>query len=181
MTMNARHQLIDVETGEVIIAKLQVADTFWRRFRGLQFRRPLAPDEGLLLTPCRSIHTHWMRFSIDAAMLDRQGVVLNVVNRVRPWRWVRGSAETHSILEAASGQLAPQLVGSRVRIAEPAIAPGAPAASGSVFRSLERPGLVRRLGGRGANDRNNNQPFDERKAMVRVCQAAAPHRSHHIS
>jgi uncharacterized membrane protein (UPF0127 family) len=119
--MNARHQLIDVETGEVIIAKLEVADTFWRRFRGLQFRRPLAPDEGLLLTPCRSIHTHWMRFPIDVAMLDRRGVVLNVLNHVRPWRLVRGCAEAYSILEAASGQISPQCVGSQLQITEPAV------------------------------------------------------------
>lgn len=116
--MNATHQLIDADTGEVVIARLEVADTFWRRFRGLQFRRPLAPDEGLLLTPCRTIHTHWMRFSIDVACLDREGIVLAVFANMRPWRIVRRVNGTQSIVETASGMLAPKIqVGSRLKLA----------------------------------------------------------------
>lgn len=117
--MDSRYQLIDADTGEVILPKLQLATTFWQRFRGLQFRGPLMPDEGLLLTPCRSIHTHWMRFPIDLAMLDRQETVLDVLNDVRPWRLVMGHAETHAILEVNCGRLDRQRVGSRVEVAEP--------------------------------------------------------------
>jgi len=116
--INARYQLVDAKTGEVIIAKLEVADTFLRRFRGLQFRRPPAADEGLLLTPCRSIHTHWMRFSIDAAMLDPEGLVLAVIADVRPWRIVRRVKGTQSIVESVSGVLASMIqVGARLKVA----------------------------------------------------------------
>lgn len=115
--MNARHQLIDAETSAVIIAKLEVADTFWRRFRGLQFRRPLEIEEGLLLTPCSSIHTHWMRAAIDAAMLDEDGVVLAVVASIRPWRIVRRIKSTRSIVESASGVLSSRIhVGTRLKV-----------------------------------------------------------------
>jgi len=115
--MNGRHQLINGETGEVIVAKLEVADTFWRRFRGLQFRPPLAPDEGLLLTPCRSIHTHWMRFAIDVALLNREGLVLAVIASVRPWRVVRHVRGTCSMVESAAEQLATRIrVGDRLRV-----------------------------------------------------------------
>ena len=115
--MNARQQLIDAESGEVIVAKLDVADRFWRRFVGLQFHRPLAPDEGLLLTPCRSIHTHWMRFAIDAAMLDGEGVVLAVLPELRPWRIGRQVKGTRSVLETNAGVLAKRLqVGVRTRV-----------------------------------------------------------------
>jgi len=117
--MDRRHRLFDAETGEVIVAKLEVADTFWRRFRGVQFRSALAADEGLLLTPCRSIHTHWMRFAIDAAMLDRHGQVLAVVGSVRPWRFVTGVSETFSILESPAGRLAGGLVGRRLSLLPP--------------------------------------------------------------
>ena len=103
--MNAWHQLVDADTGEVLVAKLQVANTFWRRFRGLQFRRQLADNAGLLLTPCRSIHTHWMRFSIDVAMLDDDGVVLNVLPNLRPWRIAPRINGTRSIVETNAGAL----------------------------------------------------------------------------
>jgi uncharacterized membrane protein (UPF0127 family) len=115
---NDRHQLIDADTGTVIVARLKIADTFWRRFRGLQFRRELASDEGLLLTPCRSIHTHWMRFSIDVAMLDHRGLVLQVLTNIRPWRLVKGTTDTNMILEVISGRLEHQLVGCRLQVVE---------------------------------------------------------------
>jgi uncharacterized protein len=115
--MDSRHQLVDADTGEVIVAKLEVADTFWRRFRGLQFRPKLAADEGLLLTPCRSIHTHWMRFSIDVALLDEDGYVLAVYISVPPWRIIGRVKSTRSIVETMSGSLAGRLrMGTRVEV-----------------------------------------------------------------
>jgi uncharacterized membrane protein (UPF0127 family) len=116
--MKGQHQLLDADTGEVIIAKLEVADTFWRRFRGLQFRRQLAENEGLLLTPCRSIHTHWMRFAIDVAMLDKDGLVLNIFPEMAPWRIAPRVDGTQSIIETAAGMLTARLrVGVRTKVA----------------------------------------------------------------
>ena len=98
-------QLTDAQTGEVLVARLELAATFWQRLRGLLFRPALAPGEGLLIVPCRSIHTHWMRHAIDVALLDRDRVVLSVHRQVRPWRMLYGSRDTHAILETAGGQL----------------------------------------------------------------------------
>jgi hypothetical protein len=115
--MTERKQLVDVETGEVILTSVEVADTFWSRFRGLQFRRPLPLEVGLLLTPCRSIHTHWMRFSIDVAMLDGDGTVLAIASDVRPWRMLKSPAGTRSILESTAGALSGRLsVGMSLKI-----------------------------------------------------------------
>lgn len=120
--MNARHQLIDAATGEVIVPKLKVADTFWGRFRGLQCSPRLADDEGLLLTPCRSVHTHWMRFSIDVAMLDDDGIVLSVFTDVKPWRIAPRVDGTRSIVETAAGKLTDRLrVGRRIKVVSTAI------------------------------------------------------------
>ncbi len=115
--MAAIHQLIDADSGTVLVPKLHLATTFWQRFRGLQFRRALAFDEGLLLTPCRSIHTHWMRFAIDVAMLDSDGVVLEIHTVVPPWRFLTGPMGTQSILESAAGMRIPHLrVGCRLKV-----------------------------------------------------------------
>ncbi len=115
--MVTQHQLIDAETGRVVVARLQLADTFWRRFRGLQFRPPLATDEGLLLKPCRSIHTHWIRFAIDVAMLDEHGTVLAIQSNVTPWRIATSVKGTGAVLETAAGVLEEQLhVGLRTAV-----------------------------------------------------------------
>ena len=103
--MAPQYLLVDAESGEAIIQHLQLATTFWQRFRGLQFRSELAKSHGLLIYKCKSIHTHWMRFSIDVAMLDEQGTVLAVHSKLRPWRMLAGPAGTHSILEAPADTL----------------------------------------------------------------------------
>jgi outer membrane protein OmpA-like peptidoglycan-associated protein/uncharacterized membrane protein (UPF0127 family) len=59
---------------------------FFGRFRGLMLRPGLAPDAGLLLADCPSVHTAFMRFTIDVLYLDRQGMVLKCVPGLRPWR-----------------------------------------------------------------------------------------------
>jgi uncharacterized membrane protein (UPF0127 family) len=108
-------QLIDASTGAIVVAKLKVADNFWRRLRGLQFQRELAIDAGLLLTPCRSIHTHWMRFAIDVIMLDDHGIILDVRGNLQPWKAVAGPPETRAILEVTAGSPAGQLpLGTRL-------------------------------------------------------------------
>jgi hypothetical protein len=93
------------ETGRTVVQRLEIADRFWSRLCGLQFRPPLPPGHGILLAPCASIHTMWMRFAIDAAMLDRCGGVLAVRRAVRPWRLVFAPRGTHAVLEASAGTL----------------------------------------------------------------------------
>ncbi len=91
--------------GAIILPHLEVADTFVRRLVGLQFRRSLAQNAGILISPCSSIHTCFMRFSIDVWMLDRQGVVLKFKRGVRPWTFVIAPRGTHSILETATNSI----------------------------------------------------------------------------
>jgi uncharacterized membrane protein (UPF0127 family) len=93
------------DSGRTVVQRLEIADSFWSRFRGLQFRRSLPPGDGILLAPCASIHTMWMRFAIDAAMLDGCGRVLAVRQTVRPWRLVFAPRGTCAVLEAAAGTL----------------------------------------------------------------------------
>jgi len=114
--MAALAQLIDAESREVILAKLHLATSFWQRLRGLQFRRKLAPDEGLLIVPCRSVHTHWMRFSIDIAVVNREGLVVKVLSGIEPWRVVWGGPEAYVVVEAAAGVFSNLVAGTRLEV-----------------------------------------------------------------
>jgi uncharacterized membrane protein (UPF0127 family) len=106
--MTTACQLVDAETGAVVVENLEIADTFWSRFKGLQFRRQLPPNTGLLLIPCSSIHTFWMRFAIDVAYLDKQGQVLDVRTNLRPWRIVWPPRGAYAILEMNAGAMTVQ-------------------------------------------------------------------------
>ena len=86
------------------VAPVAVADTSASRGRGL-----LGTDriEGALwITRCPSVHMMGMRYPIDVAVLDREGVVLRT-KTIKPWvggTWfTRRAADT---LEAAAGALA---------------------------------------------------------------------------
>lgn len=71
--------------------------------RGLLGRRDLHADEGLLLKPAGSIHTHFMRFPIDVVFLDREGRVLDLRSAVVPWRMARKRG-AKAVLELRAGE-----------------------------------------------------------------------------
>jgi uncharacterized protein len=81
----------------------EVADTPASRSRGLLGRDHLAPDRGLLIRPCSSIHTFFMRFPIDVVFLDRDAVVRRIVARMGPWRLAWGGWSAWQTLELAAG------------------------------------------------------------------------------
>ncbi|WP_028307561.1 DUF192 domain-containing protein [Desulfitibacter alkalitolerans] len=85
--------------------KIQVASTFFSRFKGLMGRRELQDDEALLLWPCSSIHTFFMKFHIDVVFLSKDNYIVNIVKDIPPWSiWppVKGSSK---VLEFKGGTL----------------------------------------------------------------------------
>lgn len=79
-------QLTDAETGDVLIPRLEMADTLWKQTVGLLGRARLAPDEALWLEPCNAVHTFAMRFPMDLLFLDKGGRALRLIENLRPWR-----------------------------------------------------------------------------------------------
>ena len=51
------------------------------------FRSNLPAGTGLVIDPCSSIHTFWMRFPIDVLYVDRDGTVLRADHAMKPWRF----------------------------------------------------------------------------------------------
>ena len=49
---------------------LRTSTTFWSRLRGLYGLTPLSDHEGMLISPCRAIHTLGMRCKIDVVFVD---------------------------------------------------------------------------------------------------------------
>ena len=66
----------------------------------------LPASSGLLIERCRSIHTHFMRFAIDALFLDAEGIVVAAVEGMRPWRIGRHYPAARSVLELPAGTIA---------------------------------------------------------------------------
>jgi uncharacterized membrane protein (UPF0127 family) len=85
--------------------RVALADGFWTRLRGLMLAPPLAPDAGLLLTRCASVHCAFMRQAIDVLYLNAGGTVLKCVPALKPWRASAGPGARHT-LELAAGAIA---------------------------------------------------------------------------
>jgi uncharacterized protein len=85
--------------------RIRVATNFWMRARGLLFGPALKVDEALLIAPCSSIHTFWMRYPIDVVFLDRRARILRVSARVPAGR-MRFGWGAAAVLELRAGQAA---------------------------------------------------------------------------
>ena len=83
--------------------RIKHADSFWKRFKGLLFYKKPIIEEGLLITPCNSIHMFFMRFPIDVVFLDESNNVVKVVPHIKPWRVVLPVRNARSALELPTG------------------------------------------------------------------------------
>jgi uncharacterized protein len=81
-------------------------NSFWQRARGLLLRESLLGQAGVLIQPCRAIHTFGMSQAIDVIFLDRLGAIKELHASVKPFRMVRSTqAGELSTLELSSGSI----------------------------------------------------------------------------
>ena len=83
---------------------VEEADTFLKRFLGLMGRRNLPQGQGLLLSPCSSVHMCFMRFAIDVLYLDDEGRILKIVPHLCPWIGLSLCPGARAALELAAGE-----------------------------------------------------------------------------
>lgn len=100
----APQRVRNVTRGTVLATQLEIAGTAAARNKGLLGRKCLLPGEGLWIVPCESVHTFFMRFSIDLVYLDRQLRVKKVRHSVGAWR-LSACLTAHSVLELPAGSV----------------------------------------------------------------------------
>lgn len=115
-----RVRVLNLANGRQVCSGAGVADRFLSRALGLMFRRAWGEMDGLLLSPCASVHTGCMRMAIDVCFLDRQCNVVSVAAGLRPWRAARGGRGSRHTLELPCGALdrAGVAPGDRLRLLE---------------------------------------------------------------
>lgn len=78
-------QLTDAN-GHCVIREVYKTTNFVERMLGLLARKKLINDEGLLITPCSSVHTFGMKYTIDVVFLDKELTIVKLVKSLKPWR-----------------------------------------------------------------------------------------------
>jgi len=84
--------------------RAEVADTSAKRRTGLLKHTGLEPGEGLWIVPCESVHSFFMKFTIDVLYLDRKHRVKKIRPEMAPWR-ISGCLTAHSVLELPAGTI----------------------------------------------------------------------------
>jgi len=102
-----------------IADRVRVAASPLARLRGLLGTSSLPPGHGLLLRPCKQVHSFFMQYPLDLVFVDAEDRVVETVaefpkNRISPL-----VASAAAVLELPSGALAtaPARPGDRLSIA----------------------------------------------------------------
>lgn len=109
-------RLVVADRGLVVAERLRVATTAGARMRGLIGRTELTAGEGLLLSPCKQVHTFGMRYPIDVVFCDRTWRVTRVVRAMRPRRVGRVEWRARHTVELPQGGAARLHPGDRLQL-----------------------------------------------------------------
>ena len=104
--------------GDSLVSSGLVADSLAARLRGLIGSAPLGPGEGLLISPCSSIHTFWMSFPIDVIYLNSSQEVEGIDHALAPWKLGSFHRNVRSVLELPAGtaEASGTRVGDRLQV-----------------------------------------------------------------
>jgi uncharacterized membrane protein (UPF0127 family) len=69
-------------------------------------KKRLPEGEALLIEPCSSVHTMFMRFPIDVVYISKDNKVVRIAPEMKPWRAGLGGKGAHKVLEMLPGAAA---------------------------------------------------------------------------
>lgn len=111
--------LVNKEDEKVVLTEVNIADSIGKRFIGLMGKASLQEEKGLLLRPCNSIHTFFMKFPIDVAFIDKNNQVLMIISDMQPSRISPIVRKSAYVIESSSNVLSKKLkVGDEIELLE---------------------------------------------------------------
>lgn len=98
-------KLIIKNSNITISEDVMVANSFFKRFKGLMFSKELPEDKALYIIPCSEIHTFNMKYSIDVLYLDKNNNIIYLDENMKPGKIGRHVKNGSSIIEIPSGKV----------------------------------------------------------------------------
>ena len=96
-----------------IIAEIFIADSFIKRFLGFMFREK-PHHEAILIKPCNSIHTFFMRFPIDVLFINENMEVVKKIDGLKPGRIIMPQKKCKMVIEGKVGIFKNIKVGKKI-------------------------------------------------------------------
>ena len=79
-------KIVNLTRDRLLADRAELAIGLGQRLKGLLGRHSLDKGEGLVIKPCSSIHTFFMRFAIDVVFVDRASRVVKTIEDMQPFR-----------------------------------------------------------------------------------------------
>jgi uncharacterized membrane protein (UPF0127 family) len=96
------------QNDQLIAAHVEVAEAFLARLVGLLGRSQMPTSSALWIHSCNSIHTWFMKFSLDLIFVDRDLKVVRIYEGVSPFRIIWPIWSARSVFELPAGSLKQQ-------------------------------------------------------------------------
>lgn len=113
------YQVYNVSEDSLLLNNVQLANNFFKRLKGLIGVRALSNNKGLIIRPCKSIHTFGMKINIDVAFIDKNNRVIKIIEDMEQKKLspiVKGSKY---VIEAKAGKFKRTLrVGNEIKVSE---------------------------------------------------------------
>lgn len=92
----------------LIADDVKLANSFLLRTLGLIPKDSISLNEGLIIKPCCSIHTFFMKFNIDVLFVNQQNQIIALYEKVKPYRVLPIHPTSFYVIELASGIISAQ-------------------------------------------------------------------------
>ncbi|MBI2861241.1 MAG: DUF192 domain-containing protein [Chloroflexi bacterium] len=98
--------VVNVTRGIELARECQLAESIFARSRGLLWRPPLKPGNGLAIRPCTAIHTFLMTYPIDVLFVGHCDLVLYTITAMPPYRVSPPVFRSRYVVELPAGTIA---------------------------------------------------------------------------
>ena len=98
-------RLINQTKNTVLAEDVFIANTPFKRIKGLLGEKILLPDQAIILDPCNSVHTFFMRFAIDILFVDKDYKVVKALSELNPNKITRIYWHSSRVIELPAGRL----------------------------------------------------------------------------
>ena len=91
--------------GTTLASSAELAMTYSQRRQGLLGRSSLEEGEGLIISPCKGVHSFGMKFPIDVVYVSKEGKAIHTISPLSPNRLGSLMLRAAWVLELPQGVL----------------------------------------------------------------------------
>ena len=96
-------KVLNINNQTILGTKVLKAESFFQRLKGLIGTEFLEEGTGLLIAPCSSVHTCFMKYPIDVIFLDEYDKILHIIHSMQPYRFSPIVKGAKKVLELPAG------------------------------------------------------------------------------